>query len=129
VTRWVVTAKGRSVVEKIKVRKDDCPKVDAGKLDTVVIKFRSTRTYGIELYTDADMKEIKAALGVAAEGVTLDSLRNQIANRRKQGAYSDKAATFARKIAATIRDFGPEGIVAKILTAPQVAKLRALKAE
>lgn len=62
-------------------------KVPAEVLNPVVLKIRPFKPYGIENFTDDDVKEIRAKLPEEHQEVTIDSLRRQIMNQRKIGAY------------------------------------------
>jgi hypothetical protein len=85
--RWYITHEGRVAGERMRTRKTSSAVVTGSTLDPVVIAFRPTRTYGIELYTDDDIKEIKSKLGNEYSIVPIDELRQQIVNRRKMGKY------------------------------------------
>jgi hypothetical protein len=88
--QWHLTKVGRRMAESVKTREHIAAVVPGNVLDPVVIKFRPTRTYGIEKYTDDDMREIISQLGEPYADVSLDALRQQIANRRKMGKYTVK---------------------------------------
>ncbi len=117
---WEATMKGRAVSERYK----------GATLDPVVRKFIPTRTYGLELYTDDDLKEIRSALGDEHATLPLVSLRQQIVNRRKQGSYADRSEYAKKAAARTLREFGMVGTVfAGLLTEDQVAKLEEMAAD
>ena len=86
--RWRITKDGKQIADKVKTRKPSSAVVPGDVLDPVVIAFRPTRTYTAERYTDEDMKEIRSKLGDRYANVCLDSLRQQIVNRRKMGKYN-----------------------------------------
>lgn len=106
---YKITFKGRKAAEEMRVRDARVIKIDKNVLDQVVKKFRPTRTYGIDNYTDADLEEIKGMLNGLAGSIALDDLRSQIANRRKQGAYSDPGGRAKRTAKMTLQAFGPDG--------------------
>ncbi len=125
---WHATAAGRKLASTLKTRERSpaADKVDPAVLDPIVRKFRTTRTYGLELYTDDDMRAIKSMCGAEAEGVTMEALRLQITNRRKQGAFADPQAKIRKCVEKAIREFGPDGTIASILDEDQVAAMQAL---
>jgi len=59
-------------------------------LDPAVVKIKATKSYGLELFTDDDVAEVRALLGPKYKSVPIDDLRWRIVNRRKQGAYMKK---------------------------------------
>lgn len=122
---WTITAKGRKAALGVKAKsRGTTVKVDADALDTVVKKFRTTRTYGMELYTEDDLKEIRSQLPKEFSSVEIDDLRLQICNRRKQGAFTDTDAKNRKFAQAILRHIGPAGTLLKgLLTAEQVKKL------
>lgn len=69
-------------------------KVPPEELDSVVLSIRALKPYGLELFTDDDIKEIRAQLSEEYNSVTIPSLRQQIVNRRKQGAYAKETENF-----------------------------------
>lgn len=85
--RWYITAEGAKVASRMRTRKATSAVVPGDILDPVVIAFRPTRTYGIELYTEDDIKVVRSRLPHIYSGVSLDDLRQQIVNRRKMGKY------------------------------------------
>jgi DNA-binding PadR family transcriptional regulator len=109
VTLYKITDKGRAAAKKMKVKATRVATVDPLKLDKVVIEFRPTRTYGMENYTDDDIREIKDKLNGGAQQVSISDLRQQIANRRKQGAYADPTERVKRLAKSAIAAFGPGG--------------------
>lgn len=125
---WNATAKGKAASAKVKTRKrNGIQRVPNGTIDPVVKKFKPTRTYGFELYTDDDLKEIRAACGDEHKDVPLTDLQAQIIARRKQGAYADEAATVGKAVARVLREFGPDGTVLKNLLKPdQCNRLKGL---
>ncbi len=122
---WVITARGAkaalSTKTKIRAKTAIPPKL----LDPIVIKFKATRTYGLERFTEADIKEIRTALGPEYAEVPLADLRQVIVNRRKTNAYSDPKQRRLRPVKAALAAFGPEGwLEPDFLTTAQVATLR-----
>jgi hypothetical protein len=62
--RWIITTAGKNAASKYKtLRKVTAEKIPPTVLDPVVKKFMALRTYGLELYTDDDLKEIRTACG------------------------------------------------------------------
>jgi len=126
-TKWVITPKGQKQAGVMVTRKKYTgTKIDPKVLDSVVKKFMQVRTYGLELYTQDDLKEIRKACGDDYNDVPLDELRQQIVNRRKQGAFADPQEKTNRLVATILKAIGEEGELAKILTKEQVAKLEKL---
>lgn len=88
-TVFRITQKGEEAAELYRARETGAKlKVDPKALDKAVLKIRALRTYGLELFTDDDVKEVRALLPDDFQGVSLTDLRQQIVNRRKQGAYA-----------------------------------------
>lgn len=88
-TLYKLTPGGTQAANTYSVRKRGATdKVNPDKLDEVVLRIRPLKPYGIENFTDDDVKQIRSELPEEDQEVTIDSLRRQIANRRKQGAYS-----------------------------------------
>jgi hypothetical protein len=127
-TTWEITAKGLSVADKYRARKKvDAAKVPPKTLDPVVKKFLPTRAYGLELWTDDDLKEVRSQLGADHADLPLTALRQQIVNRRKQGAFADKSEGRRRAIERVLKDFGLGGRVHDgFLSEEQVAALEAM---
>lgn len=126
---YSLTAKGKKLAATVAARKKnpESGRIPADVLDPVVRKFRLTRAYSFELYTDADVRVIRDGLGPDWADVSLDHLRLQVANRRKLGAFADPRSRERASAAKAVRDFGPDGVVIKgLLTAAQVKQLRDL---
>lgn len=70
------------------VKRGQDDKVPPETLNPVVLSVRALKPYGLELFTDDDLKEIRSQLPEQHQDVKLVSLRQQIVNQRKQGAYS-----------------------------------------
>jgi hypothetical protein len=124
---WTITPKGQKQAGVLVTKKKYTGVKIPGKvLDAQVIKFMKVRTYGLELYTLDDLKEIRTACGEEYKDVPLEELKQQIVNRRKQGAYADPQATTNRLVAAILKAIGEEGTLGKILTKEQITKLEKL---
>lgn len=125
---WEATAKGRAVADRYRARKvTGGAKVPGAVLDPVVKKFLPTRTYGLELYTDDDLKEIRALLGDDFATLPLTALRQQIVNRRKQGAFSSKEDRTRASVTRALKEFGTNGtVVDGLLTDAQIERLEGL---
>lgn len=123
---WTVTASGRKMADKLVLRvRDNGEKVPAGMLDKAVLRVKGTRHYGLELFTEEDMTTVRSLLSEKYHNVPLDGLRQQMVNRRKQGAYSDPLEKQRKAMERAIREFGPEGTVIEgLLSAKQVNALR-----
>lgn len=124
VPRYYATTKGRKLTEKfiskapIKVK----DKIPYDLIDPIVLKMKPTRVYGIDNYTESDLKEIRDALGEGYEKLPLNDIYRQIVNRRKLGVYSDpqnKVKILAKKVLAAI---GDEGTLIKGLLTPDQVK-------
>lgn len=86
---YTLSSSGKKAAEAYSARKRGAnDKVPADKLNPVVLKIRPLKPYGIENFTDDDIKEIRAKLPEEYQEVGIDSLRRQIANQRKVGAYA-----------------------------------------
>ena len=125
---WRITPKGDKLAEKLIARKrSSAPKVPAAKLDSAAKRLASLRTYSFELFTDADIKEIRDSLGADFAELPLTDIRQQIVNRRKQGAFADPAEKVRKAAAAAIRAFGADGtLAAGVLSKEVEAKLAKL---
>ena len=122
---WEATVKGRQLADRYKARKKATgDKVPGDTLDPIVKKFLPSRTYGLEDYTDDDLKEIRALLGSDYASLPLTSLRGQIVNRRKQGAFADRSGDAKKAAARCLREFGTNGtVIDGLLTDAQAEKL------
>ncbi len=88
-TVFKLTARGETAAESYAARVRGAKiKVESKLLDKAVMKVRALKTYGLELFTEDDVKEIRALLPEDYQSVTVPDLRQQIVNRRKQGAYA-----------------------------------------
>ncbi len=87
---YKITGIGREAAKKFSARKrlTNTSNIPAEVLDPIIRQFKTTRTYGLELYTDADIAEIRNLLDEDYAGISLDDLRQRIVNRRKQGAFA-----------------------------------------
>lgn len=94
-TLFKLTAGGVQAAGSYSARKrGQTDKVPPEELDPVVLSIRALKPYGLELFTDDDLKEIREQLPEEHREVTLTSLRQQIVNRRKQGAYAKETENF-----------------------------------
>jgi hypothetical protein len=126
---WQITPRGTKVADTVRTRKVVTGvKVSPKVLDAAVKRFRPTRTYGIELYTDDDLREIRKLLPGEYQDVGTESLLMQILSRRKQGAFTDDADRVRRAVTKAVKDFGPGGAIKAVLTKAQVEELNALLA-
>lgn len=126
IARYHITSKGRKLAEscvaKRRVKEEN--KIPPYILDKAVLAIRSTRVYGLEDYTDADIKEIRESAGEQYASISVDDIRRQIVNRRKVGAFADPQEKANRLIKMALNAFGNEGTVIKgFLTEEQVYKL------
>lgn len=86
---YTLSSSGRKAAESYSARKRGAnDKVPADVLNPVVRKIRPLKPYGIENFTDDDIKEIRTKLPDEYSETGIDSLRRQIANQRKIGAYA-----------------------------------------
>lgn len=91
-TLFQITETGEHYATNYSMRKrGQKDKVTPAALDAVVIKLRPTIPYGFELWTEDDLKKVRNELPEDEREVSLPSLKLQIMNRRKQGAYADNA--------------------------------------
>ncbi len=122
---WTVTAKGAKLAPTLKtLTRTRGNKIPPKVLDPILRKFKVLRTYGLELYTDSDIKEIRTLCGEDYELLGVDSLRQQIVNRRKQGAFASSSDRIKGACERVLREFGPDATVLPILTPEQVVKLQ-----
>lgn len=85
---YILSEPGKRLADKYTSRRRGAKdKVEPTELNKVVLKVRPFKTYGIENFTDDDIKEIRNQLPEEYQAVTIDSLRRQIMNQRKIGAY------------------------------------------
>ena len=125
---WLVTAKGLKVAVKMLARKRG-NRIDHGVIDTAVKKVKANRVHSIDTFTDSDFREVKTLLGEEYADVTLEEVRRQTINRRKQGAYSDPLNKVRMAAAETIRRCGPGGtLIPDLLTEKQLKELEKLLA-
>lgn len=94
-TKYHATKEGKRLAGDVSVKPRITAeeKVDVDALDDAVLASRVNKAYGLELYTKADLKEIREHLDendVLHDQADDESLLRQIANRRKQGAYKPK---------------------------------------
>lgn len=125
-TVWHATFRGRKAAEKYQLREhiEVGKKLPSRRLDPIVRRMKSVRTYGLELFSHEDCEEIRNELGVSEANYSDDSIRLQICNRRKVGAFRDPSDKARKAIEACLRGFGVDGNVIKgLLTEEQVAKL------
>lgn len=121
---WKITPAGKAVSNKYKIMPArSAIQVPARILDEAAKAFMATRTYGLDVYTDDDLSEIRASLDEEYHDIPLDDLKQQIVNRRKQGAFADPYEKKRKCIEKAIREFGPRGSIAKVLTEQQVADM------
>jgi DNA-binding MarR family transcriptional regulator len=87
---YSLTSKGRDAASKYEVR-DKVPReyrIPGVLLDPATVAVKKLRTYGLELFTDEDIRQVLERLPREYHDVPLDSVRQQIVNRRKQGAFT-----------------------------------------
>ena len=124
---WLPTKKGMKAAATYKTLKPrSSEKVPASLLDPLAAALQAARTYSMEQWTDEDVKELREKLGQDWAELPLNDLRQQVVNRRKQGAFSSPTERLRKAVDKTIKDFGPEGHLAKVLTPKQVEQLQAL---
>ena len=131
--RWYITKEGVKIATGYKGRKiGPKRKVPNTILDPVVMKFKDTRAYGLEQYTENDLQALREALPDEYHDVgvvrppdgSLSDLHNQILARRKQGAYGDKDEKRKKQLQKLYREFGPNGTVIEgFLYEEQVSQL------
>jgi hypothetical protein len=113
--RWYITPEGRKLIEKgVKGKKIGAEKkVPNEILDPALRAFKALRAYGLEEYTDEDMKEFRSRLPKEYHDVGLDDLRGQNVARRKQGCFADPEEKRRKSMQKILREFGPTGTVIK----------------
>lgn len=124
---WAATAKGAEVAKKMLAKpRLTGDKIPIKTLDKVLREYRQFRTYGLESYTDAEVKEVRDLCGKFPD-MTLDSVRKQMLNRRKLGAFTDPEARKRDLAKRILKGIGKEGTLKKgLLTAAQIATLEKL---
>jgi len=89
-----ITAKGLEYAKTLKalprLTRLTYEKIPPKILDPAIRQVKEKRTYGLEQFTDMDLREILKLCGPKYADVPLDSLRQQIVNRRKRGAFASK---------------------------------------
>lgn len=94
VITFELTEKGEKAAKEfkaVKVTSKDY-KIPGKVLDPIVKRAKKLRPYGFEHYTVNDLREILDQCGEEYSDVPLNDLKQQICNRRKQGAYSEKVS-------------------------------------
>jgi len=121
---YKATPKGTTAAKEhsARVRMNGDDRVPPKALDAAVLKVRQFRTYGLELFTEADIAEVKRLLGPKYAKVPAEHLKQQIVNRRKQGAYTDPKVREQRRkvneIAAAVKAlWAGEGSIDEIIKA------------
>lgn len=113
--KWYLTAEGEQIARTFKGRKiGPTKKVPNKVLDPAVMKFKTTRAYGLEQYKEDDLTALRSALPKEYQDVDvaqLGDLHNQILARRKQGAFSDPEEKRRKQLQKLYREFGPNGTV------------------
>ena len=109
---YTITKTGVAAAKRLTVQqKSNEKKVPPSLLDPVVKEMQSTRNYGLERFTDDDIDKIRVALGDKYKTVSITGLKQQIVNRRKQGAYASETARKIRAYKRLEREFGAEGTI------------------
>lgn len=88
-TLFALTTKGANSADMYSYRRRNANgnKVPPSILDRTVKSVRNLKPYGLELFTDDDIKEIREKLPEDFHNVPIAGLRQQIVNRRKVGAF------------------------------------------
>lgn len=131
---YSITSEGRKWAKRSAARTKlpDDQRIPGDILDTAVKQVRQNKSYGLELFTDADVDEVRSicctleldAQQNSSDGcsngdadavieryanIEPDNIRLQMTNRRKMGAYSDpnvKKRAALVKLGTLLRDFG-----------------------
>lgn len=128
-TRWHITPKGEKIAGKVKHKHASSRgvKIPHSKLDPLIQRMRATRIYGLEQWSDADLRELRDQLPEEYRDTPLDVLRTKCAGRRKAGAFADPSERIRKAAQAAISAFGRDGKLAKgVLTAEVESRLRKL---
>lgn len=122
---WRNTAKGdKAAATHSTISRGSDLKVPPKTLDPVIRRYAITRTYGLESWSDTDLAQIRAELPAEYADLPLGDLRQQIVNRRKQGAFADPTERRVKTLQRIEREFGPGGtVISGFLTHEQMAKL------
>lgn len=85
---YFLSESGKKAAQLYSARKRGAKdKVPADVLNPIVLRIRPLKPYSDEYYTDDDLKEIRDMLPEEYQDTPLESLKRQIRNQRKQGAY------------------------------------------
>ncbi len=85
-----LTPEGEAAAERFKTRKaDQRYRIPRDMLDAAAIPIRPTRTYSFESYTTEDLDQVRDLLDEKYRDIEDESLKHQLANRRKAGAFAD----------------------------------------
>ncbi len=90
-TAYLLTEKGRKVAPLVKIRErgvSEEQKVPNKILDEAGAKVKPLKVYAFEYYTDGDLKEVRDLLPEQYNKVPFERIRQQLVNRRKQGAFA-----------------------------------------
>jgi hypothetical protein len=122
VTCWEITAKGRKLVDKLVTRTKAAGnlKIPPEILDPIILKMRAVRTYGLNVWTDTDVKELRDKLPEEYRTISIENLRHRIVQRRQAGAFADPSKKRRMSIEKVLREFGPDGTVLQLLSNKQV---------
>ena len=125
---WVITAKGRKMAQRMEPRPVFTSKVPTKLLDAVLQEFIAHRPYSLDSCTTDDLKIIREELGEPYSlRLSLDSLRQQISNRRKSGVFASRKDKISRSAKRVIKEYGLGGTVCKgLLTPKQLKRLNQL---
>jgi hypothetical protein len=86
-----LTAEGEAAARLFRTRKKDrTHRIPKEQIDAAGRAIRPTRTYAFESYTTEDLDQIRDLLDEQYQDVSDESLKHQLANRRKVGAFSNK---------------------------------------
>ena len=126
-TVYMITKSGIEAAKKHSVlQQSNGEKIPSSVIDPAVKRALATRNHCLERFTDEEIREIRKDIGGKYKSVSIDNLREQAVNRRKQGAYKDTSDS-KRKIRSLKRlekEFGVEGTTIKLfLTGKQILQI------
>lgn len=128
-TTWGLTSKGMAAAERYIARGVSARGLGIPHkiLDPLIKKMKTVRTYGLNQWTNDDVKELRDQLPEEYQDVTVEVLRTKIVQRRQAGAFADPDAKPRNAAKATLKAFGPDGeIEAGLLTDTVIARLNAI---
>ena len=122
-----ITKSGLEVTKGRSPRKRPIPsgtQIPAELLDPSIRKSQSVRNYGLDRFTDEDVKEVLARLPEEYHEYPIDSVRQQMVNRTKRRAFVNEDDCKIRALKRLEKELGADGTVIKgLLTGKQILQI------